>query len=128
MQSISKDINACVVNQFTADGVLYEIDVFDRDAVDVPHCHVVDANNFECCIRLDAPGYFIHGNYTDRLPSKNAVDAFNECMKRIPDVPLVGNFKNSWDIALWNWNRWHSSQVSRKHGVLPDYSKLGFSE
>ena len=129
MKSINEDINACIINQFTVNGVLYEIDAADRDPVDdVPHCHVINENGFECCVRLDVPEYFIHGEYTDMFPSKKVVDAFYESMKTLPDgVILPIEFKNSWEIAIWSWDFWNKAVVYSERGV-PDYSKLGFSE
>ena len=122
-KSLSKDPSACVVNQFTVDGVLYEITVFEDDVLNFPHCHVINENGFECSVRFDRPEYVIYKEHIGNFSKQEEVDAFNKSIRSLPDDVDPYRFPNAWVAAIFYWNLNHSNRIGVYRGI-PDYTQL----
>lgn len=108
----------------------YDIIVYTDDMGYIPHVHVIDkgtrGGEFNTCIRLDKPDYFIHGNHSDIFNSKER-RRFNEFMHE-PSRNI--HYRNNYEAAvnLWNDNNSDSYIQLREDEngdvIVPDYTLL----
>lgn len=108
----------------------YDVIVYTDDMGYIPHVHVVDkstgGHEFNCCVCLDKPEYFVHGSHVDKFNSKLKKD-FNNFMHEPSKNP---RFKNNYDYAVSMWNDNNSDayiQIREDENgnvIVPDYIKL----
>lgn len=107
-----------------------EVYVWTDDAGKIPHVHVRDSNsqgmNFETCVRLDKPEYFLHGHYTDKMNHKQR-KVFADFMRA---KPIKAHFNTNYEFAVEMWNTNNSStDVTEQYDangniIIPDYENL----
>ena len=88
----------------------------------IPHFHIVSNDKkFNCCVCIHQPRYFIHGNKTDKLSSKQ---------RKILDSLLRKNpkYRNDtlWTILAYEWNYSNPNNVIQMNDYTkqPDYTKM----
>ena len=104
-----------------------EVYVHTDDPGKVPHFHVrkySGSNNFEweTCIRFDSSEYFLHGSYSDKLPSRKVAKQLDAMLRSKDKSNRYG--ATYWETAVDEWNRNNSDVMLPLDLEQPDYSKL----
>ena len=107
------------------------------------HVHLIrkTGKSLKCCIKLDAPEYFSHGQYTDHL-SKDQIKCLIDFFKSKPDQPRFSfnhteyKLRTNWDYTVIQWNVenqltpnvWIPISIDKSGYIItpemPDYTKL----
>ena len=107
------------------------------------HVHLIrkTGKSLKCCIKLDAPEYFSHGQYTDHL-SKDQIKCLIDFFKSKPDQPRFSfnhteyKLRTNWDYMVIQWNVenqltpnvWIPISIDKSGYIItpemPDYTKL----
>lgn len=101
---------------------LFSVRVYSGEG-DIPHFHIVDVQNGnETCIRIDVPEYFLHGDKTFTLNSKQK-------KKLIEFLNTVSEYeedcgKTYYELIWEEWNRNNREHRIPKPEVIPDYERL----
>lgn len=104
-----------------------EVYVHTNDAGKVPHFHVrkYGSNNsfeWETCIRYDDANYFLHGHYSDKLPSKKIAKELDKMLRTVN--PKSRHNQTFWEDAIDEWNRNNSDIELDPDIEQPDYTTL----
>lgn len=107
-----------------------EVYVWTDDAGRIPHVHVRDSNSqgqeFETCVRLDRPEYFLHGRYANKMNHRQK-KAFADFMRA---KPTKAHYDTNYEFAVEMWNVNNSDvDVMKRYDQngnvhIPDYEKL----
>jgi hypothetical protein len=86
-----------------------------------PHMHIFNRSiNFETCLMLYEPKYFIHGTKSDRFNKKQLVAIDNFLKTPYSDSPL-----SKWQVAcmMWDASNNPSKPLFSMKNIQPDYTK-----
>lgn len=107
-------------------GKLYII-IFSNDPGYIPHFHILNHPNpkkatFKCCLKIETPEYFMHGDYKNILNSKQ-VKQLIEFLKseRFPNI-------TRWQYMVAAWNDNNSKHSIPDNMPMPDYSTLNLKQ
>ena len=108
----------------------FEVYVYTDDPGYIPHVHVRDTNTkgkeFETCVRLDMPNYFLHGKRQDKFNASQKCD-----FAMFMEAPCRNTkFANNYEFAVDMWNANNSQQniilqyYRNGDPIMPDYRDL----
>lgn len=137
---IHNDENMCTICEIEFDDVFEESTVYNKLPVKkhgkckiaifeneglLPHFHIFNKDNtFSCCIRLDKPEYFVHGEHKGTLNNndiKKLIKVLNQSMPRY-DLTRFEFMCMTWDST--NKKKIGNLLNRNGHYVMPDYTKL----
>lgn len=104
-----------------------EVYVNTDDGGQIPHFHVRKYGSghkfeWETCIRYDKADYFLHGKYTDKLPTKKIAKQLDQALRQVNKKSR--NQNTYWEKCIDEWNDNNSSVELDLDLVQPDYTKL----
>ena len=104
-----------------------EVYVHTDDPGKIPHFHVrkYGQNNkfeWETCIRYDKADYFLHGQYSDKLPDKKTARELDYMLRQINKKSR--NHSTFWQDCVDEWNRNNSDVELDLNIIQPDYTQL----
>ena len=99
-----------------------KICVYDNEGV-IPHFHIENIDKtFSCCIRLDKPEYFSHGEHDDKLTNSDIKKLIKELSKKVDKTSNITNFE--YMCIAWNKHKAKTKNKIKEPYKMPDYTKL----
>lgn len=86
----------------------------------IPHFHIIDKNNFECCICIYEAKYFNHGNKQGKLNSKQR-KLLNTWMSQ---PSSVDKSVTNWQVINIAWRIGNDDKYVPKNPKQPNYTDM----
>ena len=97
-----------------------KVHIFDNEGPYIPHFHIKNdsGNKLNCAVKLFEADYFIHGQYKDKLNSKQRKELDKWLRSKSKD-----SFTTNWEEIVARWNNTFNRQ-GLKLPTMPNYKDL----